>query len=82
MLRRHLNAHGLTVEAYKAKWGLPADYPLVAADYAAKRSALAFSTGLGRKPEPESVPAPVVTARPFPKRRPKGAIKPSEDTFS
>ncbi len=48
-LRRHLAARGLTPEEYRAKWGLPDDYPLVAAAYSAKRSALARSIGLGQK---------------------------------
>ncbi|AWC24140.1 MucR family transcriptional regulator [Aminobacter sp. P9b] len=49
-LKRHLAVHfGLTPEEYRAKWGLPADYPMVAPNYAAARSALAKSLGLGRK---------------------------------
>lgn len=49
-LKRHLGVHfGLTPEAYRTKWGLPADYPMVAPNYAASRSELAKSIGLGRK---------------------------------
>lgn len=49
-LKRHLSVHyGLTPEEYRAKWGLPADYPMVAPNYAAQRSELAKSMGLGRK---------------------------------
>lgn len=48
-LRRHLTARGITVEQYRAKWNLPADYPVVAAAYSATRSALAKRSGLGRK---------------------------------
>lgn len=49
MLKRYLRTHyGLTPEAYRAKWGLPADYPMVAPNYAAKRSALARKIGLGK----------------------------------
>ncbi|WP_427026376.1 MucR family transcriptional regulator (plasmid) [Aureimonas ureilytica] len=49
-LKRHLyTKYGLTPEEYRAKWGLPSDYPMVAANYAAKRSELAKSIGLGRK---------------------------------
>lgn len=59
MLKRHLAVHGLTPAAYREKFGLPADYPLVAASYAAKRSALALKAGLGRKAAPEPVGAPV-----------------------
>ncbi len=46
-LKRHLSKHGLTPADYRAKWGLPADYPMVAPAYAAKRSELAKSMGLG-----------------------------------
>ena len=60
-LRRHLSALGMTPEAYCAKWGLPADYPMVAAAYSERRSTLAKSLGLGRKAavevvEPQSKP--------------------------
>ncbi|GAB1584276.1 MucR family transcriptional regulator [Phyllobacterium phragmitis] len=49
-LKRHLMAqYGLTPEEYRAKWDLPADYPMVAPNYAAARSALAKEMGLGRK---------------------------------
>ena len=51
MLRRHLQtSYGLTPAAYRTKWGLPTDYPMVAPNYAAKRSSLAKESGLGRKP--------------------------------
>ena len=46
-LKRHLSKHGLTPAEYRAKWGLPADYPMVAPAYARKRSELAKSIGLG-----------------------------------
>ncbi len=48
-LKRHISTRGLTPEQYRAKWGLPHDYPMVAPAYAAHRSALAKSFGLGRK---------------------------------
>jgi len=49
-LKRHLGVHhDLTLDAYRAKWNLPADYPMVAPNYAAARSALAKKMGLGRK---------------------------------
>jgi predicted transcriptional regulator len=52
MLKRHLlTVHGLTPEEYRAKWNLPADYPMVASDYAKLRSSLALQSGLGLKPE-------------------------------
>ena len=48
-LKRHLRGLGLTPEAYREKWGLPRDYPMVSANYAAKRSELAKSMGLGQQ---------------------------------
>jgi predicted transcriptional regulator len=48
-LRRHLRALGLTPEQYREKWKLPSDYPMVARNYAAQRSALAKKIGLGQK---------------------------------
>jgi predicted transcriptional regulator len=48
-LRRHLASHGMTPEQYRLKWSLPKNYPMVAADYTASRSALAKKIGLGRK---------------------------------
>jgi predicted transcriptional regulator len=47
-LKRHLAAHGLTPEQYRAKWKLPSDYPVVAPNYAAQRSAMAKAIGLGQ----------------------------------
>ena len=47
-LRRHLSVLGMTPAEYRAKWGLPKDYPMVAAAYSAKRSELAKANGLGR----------------------------------
>lgn len=50
-LKRHLRTdHNLSPEDYRARWGLPADYPMVAPNYAAARSELAKKMGLGRKP--------------------------------
>lgn len=49
-LKRHLRStYGLSPEDYREKWGLPADYPMVAPNYAARRSSLAKSLGLGRR---------------------------------
>lgn len=49
-MRRHLAAeHGLTPEAYRAKWGLKADHPMIAPSYAARRAELARSFGLGSR---------------------------------
>ncbi|MFC4292410.1 MucR family transcriptional regulator [Sphingorhabdus arenilitoris] len=51
MLKRHLMTHyGMTPEEYRTKWGLPADYPMVAPDYAEVRRTLAKKIGLGRAP--------------------------------
>ena len=51
MLKRHLRtAYDLTPEEYRAKWGLPPDYPMVAPNYAAQRSVFAKKIGLGRSP--------------------------------
>lgn len=51
MLKRHLMTHyGMTPDDYRAKWGLPADYPMVAPAYAEQRRELAKAIGLGRAP--------------------------------
>jgi len=48
MLKRHLStAHGIGVDEYRTRWGLAPDYPMVAKNYSARRSALAKSLGLG-----------------------------------
>ncbi len=50
MLKRHLRTtYGMTPDEYRAKWGLPADYPMVAPNYAKQRSEFAKRIGLGRK---------------------------------
>lgn len=62
-LKRHLATHhGMTPEEYRAKWNLPADYPMVAPAYAAARSQLAKEMGLGRKKQ-EEAPAPAKRTR-------------------
>lgn len=49
-MKRHLRtAYGMSPEEYRAKWGLPSDYPMVAPNYAEARSEMAKSIGLGRK---------------------------------
>lgn len=68
MLKRPLMAaYGMTPEAYRAKWGLPHDYPMVAPSYAARRQELAKAIGLGRKPK---IPPPATTRRAA--RKPRG----------
>lgn len=69
MLKRHLSTHhDLTPAAYRARWGLKADYPLVAPNYAATRAELAKSIGLGRKAgakvAKKGAPQPVAKAKP------------------
>ena len=50
MLKRHLKtAYNMTPEEYRERWGLPADYPMVAPSYATRRSALAKDIGLGKR---------------------------------
>jgi predicted transcriptional regulator len=69
MLKRHLQtSYGLSPDAYRAKWSLPRDYPMVAPNYAATRSGLAKKIGLGRKP---AAAEPVVAK--LPARRARGA---------
>jgi predicted transcriptional regulator len=51
MLKRYLRSnYNMTPEEYRAKWGLPRDYPMVAPDHAEQRRGLAKQIGLGRKP--------------------------------
>ena len=71
-LKRHLTSNGLTPDAYRQKYGLPRDYPMIAANYAAQRSEIAKSLGLGqlrrdraeakKAAEKRAEPDPVVTA--------------------
>ena len=50
MLKRHLqSSYGITPDEYRAKWGLPSDYPMVAPNYAKARSDLALKLGLGKR---------------------------------
>lgn len=74
-LKRHLRTKfDMSPEDYRAKWSLPKDYPMVAPNYAASRSALAHQMGLGRKPaDKPALPAPAEAA-PAPKA-PRGRRK-------
>jgi predicted transcriptional regulator len=55
MLKRHLQtAYGMSPEQYRAKWGLESNYPMVAPEYAKKRSSLAKAIGLGTRPREAS----------------------------
>jgi len=49
-MKRYLGGLGMSPDEYRQRWGLPRDYPMVAPNYAAKRSELAKTMGLGRKP--------------------------------
>jgi predicted transcriptional regulator len=61
-LKRHLSTRGMTPDDYRAKWGLPRDYPMVAASYSAQRSQLAKSLGLGQTSR--SAPAAAMAEEP------------------
>ena len=67
-LKRHLRTRGMTPDEYRIKWGLPQDYPMVAASYSEKRSQLAKNSGLGaqRRKSVTKVAA---------KTKPRGAAK-------
>jgi predicted transcriptional regulator len=65
-LRRHLRlAHGLDTAAYRTRWNLSLDHPLIAPSYSARRSRLAKEMGLGRG---AAEPSPLATERPRPRR--------------
>lgn len=69
-LRRHLSTHGLTPDQYRERYGLKADYPMVAPSYSESRRAMALKIGLGRKgPVTEAASEPAATAEPVPRRR-------------
>lgn len=79
-MRRHLtSSHRLTPEAYRVRWGLPADYPMVAPVYAALRSEMAKNIGLGMR---RSDPAEAAASNPVDPRRGKAASKPEPDLAS
>ena len=70
-MKRYLAGLGMTPAEYRAKWGLPSDYPMVAPAYAAKRSELAKNLGLGRRGAQESVEAtPAAEAEPEAPKKP------------
>jgi predicted transcriptional regulator len=69
-LRRHLTVHGLTPDEYRAKWGLPPDYPMVSAAYSAKRSELARNIGLGQIRNPKEIkPTGLAASKPVSVRK-------------
>lgn len=68
-LKRHLSANGLTPDTYRARYNLPASYPMVAADFAAKRREIAQRTGLGNRSN-----APAVESAQVPAEAAKGTV--------
>lgn len=79
LLKRHLKSNGLTPDAYRARYNLPADYPMVAPAYSEKRGEMAKSIGLGRrgrgaraKQIAAAPPAKPVRGRERPKKTPLG----------
>jgi len=66
MLKRHLSLNGYTPESYRQTFNLPADYPMVSAEYAEKRRGLALQIGLGRKAKVEAKPARKARAKKAP----------------
>jgi predicted transcriptional regulator len=72
-LRRHLSAHGMTAEEYRARYNLKPDYPMVAESYSAVRRAMAHKIGLGARGRQ----AKAATTAPALKRAPRRAPKPA-----
>ena len=81
-LKRHLAANGLTPETYRKRYKLPANYPMVAPDFAAKRRAIAEQIGLGNRPKasvpqiaekPVAAPLPTANAEPVTDGKPAKA---------
>src|SRR5215469_6902570 len=73
MLKRHLReVHGMSPEKYRARWGLPADYPMTATGYSQVRSKLAKESGLGthgRRAQPVAVMRPAAKRKGLMKKR-------------
>lgn len=69
-LRRHLAGHGLTPETYRERYGLKANYPMVAPEYSEARSSMAKKSGLGRRPK-AAMPAVGTDAEAEPAEAPK-----------
>lgn len=77
MLKRHLALNGYTPQSYRAAFGLAADYPMVAPEYAERRRELAHQIGLGRKPKAVEAKAVVdEKAKPARKLRAKKRCRP------
>ena len=73
-LKRHLReVHGISPEKYRARWGLPANYPMTATGYSQVRSKLAKESGLGtrgRRAQPVEVRRPVAKRKALKKKKP------------
>lgn len=82
VLKRHIATdHALSIGEYRQRWSLAADYPMVAPNYAEKRSELAKKIGLGRKPGQKRLatpvaPVPAAAAAPRTKAKAKAGPKP------
>jgi predicted transcriptional regulator len=74
-LRRHLSTHGLSPAEYRQRYGLKADYPMVAPAYSEQRRAMAKKIGLGRKPGETRGAKGAAAAAPA-QRKPRGPRKP------
>jgi predicted transcriptional regulator len=74
-LRRHLSTLGMTPDQYRAKWSLPADYPMVAPNYAAVRSEMAKRIGLGQMRKNAAAAKKASAAAPSKRGRPAKASK-------
>lgn len=71
MLKRHLSLNGYTPESYREAFGLAKDYPMVAANYAETRRALAMKIGLGRKRGSTPAPQPIKSRKKAPAHTPE-----------
>lgn len=76
-LKRHLSGHGLTPAEYRERYGLKADYPMVAESYAEMRRGLAKKIGLGRKPGEKVVAKAAAPKSPAAKTAAAPAAKPA-----
>ena len=78
-LRRHLSTHGLSPDEYRQRYGLKADYPMVAPSYSEHRRAMAHKIGLGAKGRAAKTAAPAqpepAAGKPAPKRRGKARVE-------
>jgi predicted transcriptional regulator len=81
-LKRHLTTRGMTAIEYKAKWGLPGDYPTTAPSYSAMRSAMAKALGLGAggRKQPQAAAAAAATTKSPPATRPARRARPKKAT--